>query len=118
MLSVTKRIHGTIETSGSLSEAPAASEEEQLLKLVKPAASSASGATGDLPNVKSPDVDDSPEPLDLDQALVEAAKEISFDWPEFVPVERIIPGTAELALECLFFAGLAALGTYFFSLAS
>jgi hypothetical protein len=34
---------------------------------------------------------------DLDRALVEAAEEMSFDWPEVPPVERIKRGISELA---------------------
>jgi uncharacterized protein YjiS (DUF1127 family) len=51
--------------------------------------------------------------LDLDKALVEAAGEMSFDWPESLPVERIKQGIAELALGSLLFAGVVALGSLF-----
>ena len=46
---------------------------------------------------------------DLDRALVEAAEEIEFDWPEFLPVERIKAGITEIALGFLLFAALIAL---------
>ena len=35
---------------------------------------------------------------DLDRALLEAAKELDLDWPEFLPVERVIKGITEIAL--------------------
>jgi hypothetical protein len=47
---------------------------------------------------------------DLDRALIEAAEEMSFDWPEFLPVERI----TEMALASLLFAGLVVLGRFLF----
>jgi hypothetical protein len=46
----------------------------------------------------------------LDRALIEAAEEMSFDWPEFLPVERI----TEMALASLLFAGLVVLGRFLF----
>jgi len=49
---------------------------------------------------------DSPGPFDFDRALVEAAEEIEFDWPEFLPVEGIRAGITEIALGLLLFAGL------------
>jgi hypothetical protein len=52
---------------------------------------------------------DSPTPYDLDRVLVEAAEEIEFDWPEFLPVERIKAGITEIALGFLLFAGLVGL---------
>jgi len=50
----------------------------------------------------------------LDRALIEAAEEMNFDWPEFLPVERITRGIAEMALASLLLAGLVALGHFFF----
>ena len=44
-------------------------------------------------------------PYDLDRALVEAAKEINVDWPEFLPVQRIKAGIAKTALRLLLLAG-------------
>ena len=35
---------------------------------------------------------------DLDRAPLEAAEELDFDWPEFLPVERVIKGITEIAL--------------------
>jgi len=51
---------------------------------------------------------DSPALYDLDRALVETAEEIEFDWPKFLPVERIKAGITEIALGLLLFAGLVA----------
>ena len=51
---------------------------------------------------------DSPAPHDLDRALAEAAEEMDFDWPEFLPVERIKAGTTEIVLGFLLLAGLVA----------
>ena len=56
---------------------------------------------------------------DLDQAKVEAAEEMSFDWPEFLAVERFKPGITEFArgrhrslcdMNTVLVAGLLALG--------
>ena len=59
---------------------------------------------------------DSPASDDLDRALVKPAEEIEFDWPEFLPVERIRAGIMEIALGFLLFAGLVAFcGFHFFS---
>ena len=52
---------------------------------------------------------DSPAPFDLDRAFAEAAAEIEFDWPEFLPVNRIKSGITEIALGFLLFAGLISL---------
>jgi hypothetical protein len=49
-------------------------------------------------------------PLDIHRVLVEAAEEMDFDWPEFLTVERIKNGMAEVALGFLVLAGLTALG--------
>ena len=38
---------------------------------------------------------DTPGPFDFDRALVEAAEEIEFAWPEFLPVEGIKTGITE-----------------------
>lgn len=54
---------------------------------------------------------------DLDKALVDAAEEMTFDWPELVPVGRIASGIREIALGALLAAGLVVLGgSFFFSL--
>jgi hypothetical protein len=58
----------------------------------------------------TPDITDQTELPDLDRALVEAAEEMSFDWPEFLAVERFRPGITEFALNSLLVAGLIALG--------
>jgi hypothetical protein len=44
---------------------------------------------------------------DLDRALLEAAEELDFDWPEFLPVERVIWGITEIAVGCALAAGAA-----------
>src|SRR5215469_12351326 len=44
---------------------------------------------------------------DLDRALLEASEELDFDWPEFLPVERVIRGITEIALGCALVAGVA-----------
>jgi len=46
---------------------------------------------------------------DLDRTLVEAAEEIEFDWPEFLPAERIKAGIMEIALGFVLFAALVAI---------
>jgi hypothetical protein len=51
---------------------------------------------------------DSPAPHDLDRALAEAAKEMDFDWPEFLPVKRIKAGITVIVLGFLLLAGLVA----------
>ena len=51
---------------------------------------------------------DSAAPNDLDRALAEAAEEMDFDWPEFLPMERIKAGITEIALGFLLLAGLVA----------
>ena len=51
---------------------------------------------------------DSPVPHDLDRALAEAAEEMDFDWPEFLPVERIKAGITVIVLGFLLLAGLVA----------
>jgi hypothetical protein len=51
---------------------------------------------------------DSQTPCDLDRALVEAAEQMKFDWPEFLPVERVKAGISEIALGFLLFAALVA----------
>jgi hypothetical protein len=47
-------------------------------------------------------------PYDLDRALAEAAQEMKFDWPEFLPIERIKAGMVEIAFGLLLFAALVA----------
>jgi hypothetical protein len=46
-------------------------------------------------------------------ALIEMAEEARFDWPEFLPVERIKTGLRELALGVLLLAGVIAVGSLF-----
>jgi len=60
-----------------------------------------------LPNVEKSDLRaDSQTSYDLDRALVEAAEETKFYWPEFLPVERIKAGISEIALGLILFAAL------------
>jgi hypothetical protein len=62
-----------------------------------------------LPNVEKRDLRaDSPAPYDLDRALVQAAEEMRFDWPEFLPVERIKAGISEIIVGLILFAALLA----------
>jgi hypothetical protein len=51
---------------------------------------------------------DSLTPYDLDRALVEAVQEMKFDWPEFLPVDRIKAGIMEITFGLLLFAALVA----------
>ena len=44
---------------------------------------------------------------DLDRGLLQAAEELDFDWPEFLPVERVIRGITEIALGCSLVTGFA-----------
>ena len=44
----------------------------------------------------------------LDGELVQVSEEIKFDWPEFLPVERIKAGIMESALGLIVFAALVA----------
>jgi hypothetical protein len=50
---------------------------------------------------------------DLDRALVEAAEEMRFDWPEFPALGRIIPAMMRFVPNWLLLAGLAVLGGVF-----
>jgi hypothetical protein len=63
----------------------------------------------DSPEADSPGGEEIPEVSDLDRALLE---EMSTDWPEFLPVERIEVGIAQLALGLLLFAGFVAFGHF------
>jgi len=69
------------------------------------AATEESVATVDSPEAKSPGGEALPEVSDLDRAFLE---EMIFDWPEFLPAERIEVGIAQMALGLLLFAGLHA----------
>ena len=71
------------------------------------AASEESVAEMDSPEAKSPGEEGTPEVSDLDRALLE---KMSFNWPEFLPVERIEAGIAQTALGLLLLAGLVAFG--------
>jgi hypothetical protein len=61
-----------------------------------------------------PSGDGVPELSDSDRALFDAAEEMSFNWPEFLPVERIGAGTAQMVLALVLFAGLLAFVHYLF----
>lgn len=85
-----------------------------IVDLRRYAATDDSAERYDSPKAKSPSGYGAPEPSDLDRALVEAAEEMSFNWPEFLPVERIGAGIAQMALGLLLFAGLLAFGHFLF----
>jgi len=79
--------------------------------LQRSAAKYLSATTDDWPNVKSPD-DGAPVLSQLDRAIIEAAEEMSFNWPEILPVEGIKTGITQIALGSLLFAGLVAVGRF------
>ena len=85
-----------------------------ILDFQRSAATDLSVNSEDSAKAKSPRQDPSPALSDLDRALVEAAEEMSFNWPEFLPVERIKTGIGEIALASLLSAGLVALGRFLF----
>jgi hypothetical protein len=64
-------------------------EENILSGLVPKSASEVSAAQGGLPTAGSPREKDAVALPDLDRALLEAAEEMSFHWPEFLLAERI-----------------------------
>ena len=68
-------------------------------------------ASVDSPEAKSPGGEGAPEVSDLDRALLE---EMSTNWPEILPVERIEIGIAQMALGLLLFAGLLAFAHFRF----
>jgi hypothetical protein len=107
-----------LEDNGNLVEAPTVGNKEDSPGSVQDPASSGSASIDALPNAKAPRTDDSPALFDLNRALVEAAEEMTFDWPEFLPVERIIPAMTDLALGFLVFTALIALDILFLSLTS
>jgi len=69
-------------------------------------------ATDDASNAKSHNEDEFPALSDFDRALIEAAKEMSFNWPEILPVEGIKTGITQIALGSLLFAGLVVVGRF------
>jgi len=62
-----------------------------------------------------PRIKDSVASSDLDRALVEAAEELDFDWPEFLPAERVIRGITEIALGFALVAGIAVFWCFLWS---
>ena len=60
-------------------------------------------------------VTDSAAPSGLDRTLVEAAEELDFDWPEFLPVERVVRGITEIALGFALVAGIAVFWCFLWS---
>lgn len=112
MLTPAKHMSEANNDSKSFLEAPATRNEEES------SGPSELAATRDLPKVKEPKGIDSPTFSDLDRVLVEAAKEMSFDWPESLPVEQIIPALTGFALGSLLLAGLVALGAVLLSFAA
>lgn len=71
-------------------------------------------ATGDSSDANSPDEDEFPALSDFDRALIEAAEEMSFNWPEFLPVAGIKAGMTQMAVASLLFAGLVVVGRFLF----
>ena len=65
----------------------------------------------DSAEAKSPGGEGAPEVSDLDRALLE---EMNFDWPEFLPAERIEVGIAQMAVGLLLFAGLLVFSHFLF----
>ena len=51
---------------------------------------------------------DSLTPYDFDRALVQAAEQMKFDWPEFLPEERVENGIVEIVTGLFLFAALVA----------
>ncbi|HEY2123462.1 MAG TPA: hypothetical protein VGH07_07695, partial [Chthoniobacterales bacterium] len=51
---------------------------------------------------------DSPTPYDSDRALIKAAEQMKFDWPEFLPEERLGIGIVEIVFGLFLFAALVA----------
>jgi hypothetical protein len=51
---------------------------------------------------------DSPTPYDIDRALIEPAEQMKFDFPEFLPKERLGIGIAEIVFGLFLFAALVA----------
>jgi|SRR5262249_2289784 len=90
------------------------SSKANILDLERSTATYPAVATDDSSNAKSPNADEFPALSDFDRALIEAAEEMRFDWPEFLPVERVRAGIAQMALASLLFAGLAVLCRFFF----
>jgi len=70
-----------------------------------------SEASVDSTEAKSPCGEGAPEVSDLDRALLE---EMNFDWPEFLPVERIEVGIAQMVVGLLLFAGLLVFSHFLF----
>lgn len=70
--------------------------------------------TIESPGLQTAKENNSLAPLDIHRVLVEAAEETDFDWPEFLSVERIKMGTAEISFGFLVLVGLIALGALFF----
>ncbi|HTD14445.1 MAG TPA: hypothetical protein VK673_04665 [Chthoniobacterales bacterium] len=62
-----------------------------------------------------PRIKDSAASSDLDRALVEAAEELDFDWPEFLPTERVVKGITEIALGFALVAGIAVFWCFLWS---
>ena len=85
-----------------------------IFDLRRSAATEACPESDDSSEAKLPSEDGIPELSGLDRALVEAAEEMSFNWPEFLPVERIGAGTAQMVLALVLFAGLLAFVHYLF----
>jgi|ERR1700752_3653455 hypothetical protein len=79
-----------------------------------PAVPTAIGARLPVESIQ-PRVKDTTAPSDLDRALVEAAEELDFDWPEFLPAERVVKGLTEIALGFALVAGIAVFWCFLWS---
>jgi hypothetical protein len=101
---------GMSESPSAVHNVPSAN----IVDLRRSAATDDSVESDDSPKAKSPSGDGGPELSDLDRALLEAAEEMSFNWPEFLPVERIGERIAQMALALLLFAALLAFGHFLF----
>ena len=119
MLTLDKGILEPIENSGNPPGVSALSKNGGLQGPALDSVSGESRAPDHFPNAKAVEENGSLALSDLDKALVEAAKEMTFDWPELLSVERIASDIGQIALRGLVAAGLAVLGRLFlFCLAS
>jgi hypothetical protein len=85
-----------------------------ILGFQRSGATDLSVASDDSSKAESPSGDRSTVLSEPDRALVEAAEEMSFNWAELPPVERIKPAIIEMVLGLLLFAGLVAFGRFLF----
>ena len=86
---------------------------ERLLPSVEEAQPAGDSASAELPASQSRGDGNLAAQIACQWALVEMAEETRFDWPEFLPVERIEAGLTEVALGVLLLAGLIAVESLF-----